>query len=96
MQIRLDSEEPRVPVEALQESRIIVEATDVKILTQFGIILYKSDRNTRGVRIFTSTSFTLLSELLANTLHRSQHLRLLHETTTLRREKGRKSLSWLL
>lgn len=28
MQIGLDSEEPRVPVEALQSSRILIEATD--------------------------------------------------------------------
>lgn len=94
MQIGLDSEEPRVPVEALQKRHIVIEATDVKILPPFGIPLFKSDGSTRVVRVFTG--FTLLSDILANTPRGSQHLRLLHKTTTLRREKGCKSLSWLL
>lgn len=65
------------PPKPRRDSRAAAEAAAVEILA-FGIPPYKSDRNT-SARLFTSTGFTLPSELLANTRHRRQHLRLLHE-----------------
>lgn len=87
MQMCLDSEERGAPVAASVGSRRSPRREEVP---RFGP---PRCRSTRALWLFTSTSFTLLSELLANT---RQHLRLLHKTTTLRRQKGRESLSRLL